>query len=98
MQPLQHDPGAIGIGAAVVANGLRGLAVGTAVGAEVSALAPAGAEEVSLQAALAFAAEGVQMLTVNALAQQELSRAGAAYVEASGVYDASDALGAAALA
>ena len=98
MQPLEHDPGTIGIGATVVANGVRGLAVGTAAGAAVSALAPAGAEEVSLQAALAFATEGVQVLAINALAQEELSRAGAAYVEASGVYEATDASGAAALA
>ncbi|BBZ31076.1 putative PE family protein PE35 [Mycolicibacterium madagascariense] len=98
MQPLHHDPGAIGVGTAVVANGLRGLAVGTAAGAEVSALAPAGAEEVSLQAALAFATEGMQMLAINALAQEELSRTGAAYVEASGVYDATDSSGAAVFA
>ena len=90
MQPLEHNPGAVGIGSQVVANGARGLATGTAAGAEVSALAPAGAEEVSVQASIAFATEGVQALALNAFAQQELARAGAAYVEAAGVYTAVD--------
>ena len=54
-----------------------GLAAGTAATAEVTALAPAGAEEVSAQPRLAFAAEGVQTLGINALAQEEIARAGA---------------------
>ena len=29
MQPMEHNPGAVGIGAQVVANGARGLAAGT---------------------------------------------------------------------
>lgn len=90
MQPLEHNPGAVGVGSQVVANGARGLATGTATGAEVSALAPAGAEEVSIQASIAFATEGIQALALNALAQEELSRAGAAYVEAAGVYTTVD--------
>lgn len=90
MQPLEHNPGAVGVGGNVVANGARGLATGTAAGAQVSALLPAGAEEVSVQAALAFATEGVQALAVNAFAQEELARAGAAYVEAAGIYTAVD--------
>jgi len=98
MQPLSHNPGAAGIGAQVVANGARGLATGTAATAEVSALVPAGADEVSAQAALAFAAEGVQTLGMNALAQEELSRAGAAYVEIAGIYEGVDAANAAGLA
>lgn len=90
MQPLEHNPGVVGIGANVVANGARGLATGTAAGAQVSALLPAGAEEVSVQAALAFATEGVQAVALNAFAQEELARAGAAYVEAAGIYTAVD--------
>lgn len=97
MQPLEHNPGAVGIGSQVVANGVRGLATGTAATAAVSALAPAGAEEVSVQAALAFATEGIEALALNSLAQEELSRAGAAYVEAAGVYTAVDGSAAATL-
>src|SRR5690606_40868205 len=51
MQPMTHDSGAVGIGSQVIANGTRGLAVGTAASAEVTALVPAGADEVSAQAA-----------------------------------------------
>jgi hypothetical protein len=98
MQPMTHNTGAAGIGAQVVANGARGLATGTAASAEVTALVPAGADEVSAHAALAFAAEGVQTLGMNALAQQELSRAGAAYVEIAGIYEGVDGANAAGLA
>jgi hypothetical protein len=97
VQPLKHNPGAVGIGSEVAANGVRGLAGATTAGAAVSVLGPAGSEEVSLQAALAFAMEGAQTLAVNAMAQQELSHAGLAYVEASGVYASADESGAAVL-
>jgi PE family len=98
MQPMTHNPGAAGIGAQVVANGARGLAAGTAATAAVTALVPAGADEVSAQAAVAFAAEGVETLAQNTFAQEELTRAGAAYVEAAGIYEAVDAANAATLA
>lgn len=90
MQPLSHNAGAAGVGAQVAANGARGLATGTAASAEVTALVPAGADEVSLQAALAFAAEGLQTLGINAVAQEELSRTGAAYIEIAGIYEGVD--------
>ena len=95
MQPMEHNPGAIGIGAQVVANGARGLAAGTTASAAVTALVPAGADEVSAQAALAFAGEGVDMLAMNTFAQEELARTGAAYMEIAGVYAAVDEAGAA---
>ena len=70
---------------------IRDRATGTAATAEVSALAPAGADEVSAMAALAFAAEGVQTLGLNALAQEEIARAGATVIELSATYQAVDA-------
>jgi uncharacterized protein (DUF39 family) len=91
MQPLEHNPGAIGVGTQVVANGARGVATGTATLSEASALVPAGADEVSMQAAMAFAVEGVEVMGLNAFAQEELARAGAAYVEAGAMYEATDA-------
>jgi len=97
MQPLQHNPGAVGVGTEVVSNGARGLATGTATTTEVSALVPAGVDEVSAQAAIAFATEGIEALGINALAQEELARAGAAYIEASAVYEAADGANAATL-
>jgi hypothetical protein len=95
MQPLEHNPGAAAIGAQVVANGARGLAAGTMASAAVTALAPAGAEEVSALAAAAFAAEGVESLAMNTFAQEELTRAGAAYIEIAGIYAAVDGANAA---
>lgn len=95
MQPMTHNPGAIGIGAQVVANGTRGLAAGTTASAAVTALVPAGADEVSAQAALAFAAEGVETLAMNTFAQEELARMGAAVMEIAGVYTAVDGANAA---
>ena len=91
MQPLNHDPATVGVGGQVTANGVRGLATGTAATAGVSALAPAGADEISASAALAFAAEGIETLGINAMAQQEIARAGAAVIEAAATYDAMDA-------
>ncbi|MCV7278816.1 PE family protein [Mycolicibacterium flavescens] len=95
MQPLEHNPGAVGIGAQVVANGARGLAGGTTATAAVTALVPAGADEVSAQAALAFAAEGVETLAMNTFAQEEMARAGAAVMEIAGIYAAVDSANAA---
>ncbi len=97
MQPMEHNPGAVGVGSQVVANGARGLATGMAATTEASALVPAGAEEVSMQAAMAFATEALEANALNAFAQQELSRAGAAYVEVAGIYTAVDGSSAAAL-
>ncbi|OBK76946.1 PE family protein [Mycobacterium sp. 1164985.4] len=90
MEPLMHNPGAVGIGSQVVANGTRGLAAGTTAGAAVTALVPAGADEVSAQAAAVFAAEGVETLAMNTFAQEELARMGAAVVESAGIYNAVD--------
>jgi hypothetical protein len=97
MQPLEHNPGAIGVGSQVVANGARGLATGMAATTEASALVPAGAEEVSVQAAMAFATEALEANALNAFAQQELARTGAAYIESAQLYTAVDASAAATL-
>jgi hypothetical protein len=97
MQPLEHSPEAVGVGTEVVANSAHGLAIAVATGTAVSTLLPAGCEEVSLQAAFAFATDGVQTLAVNVLAQEEMGRAGAAYVEASGIYTTVDEAGASVL-
>lgn len=97
MEPLQHNPGAVGVGTQVVANGARGLATGTSTMAEAGALVPAGVDEVSMQAAIAFATESMETMGINAFAQEELARAGAAYVEASAIYEAVDNANAATL-
>lgn len=91
MQPMMHNPGAEGVAAQVIANAARGLAGGTTAAAAVTALVPAGADEVSALAAMAFASEGVEALAANSFAQEELTRAGAAYAEIAGIYNAVDA-------
>ncbi|HJT91897.1 MAG TPA: PE domain-containing protein, partial [Mycobacterium sp.] len=70
MEPLSVNPAVVAIGSQVVANGTRGLAAGTTATATVTALAPAGAEEVSLLAVAAFAAEGLQTMGINTMAQE----------------------------
>lgn len=90
MQPMQVNPAVAAIGGQVVANGARGLAAGTAATTATTAMVPAGADEVSAQAALAFASEGVQTMMLNTFAQEELSRAGAAYTEIAGIYTTVD--------
>lgn len=97
MQPMSHNPAAAAVGSQVIANGARGLTGGSAAAAEVTALMPAGADEVSMQAALAFASEGAQALALNALAQEEMARTGAAYIEVAGMYASVDAANAAVL-
>jgi hypothetical protein len=97
MQPMTFNPAAAGIGAAIIAHGTQGLAAGTTASAAVTGMLPAGADEVSAQAALAFASEGVETLAQNALAHEELTRAGAAVVEIAGIYTAVDAASASTL-
>lgn len=98
MQPMSFDPAAAGIGAQVIANGTQGLAAGTTASAAVTGLVPAGVDEVSAQAALAFASDGVEALAVHTFAQEELARAGAAYVEIAALYTTVDGAAAATLA
>ncbi|AKS31699.1 PE family protein [Mycolicibacterium goodii] len=95
MQPMTHNPGAEAVAAQVIANAARGLAGGTTASAAVTALVPAGADEVSALAAVAFASEGVEALAANAFAQEELTRAGGAFAEIAGIYNAVDAANAA---
>ncbi|MGD9622822.1 MAG: PE domain-containing protein [Mycolicibacterium sp.] len=98
MQQLSHDAAAVGIGVQITGNGARGIAAGTAATAAAGALVPAGADEVSAVAATAFAADAARTFAVNALAQEEIGRAGAAIIEITGTYQAVDCANAAALA
>ena len=54
-------------------------------------LVPAGADEVSLRAAMAFAAEAAQLLAPNKAAQEELMRTGAAFTQIARMYTETDA-------
>jgi hypothetical protein len=86
MEPMSHDPMAGAIGLHVVDIATRGLASGATAAGPVTALAPAGADEVSLQAVAAFAAEGAAMLALNTAAQEEVARTGAALTDIARMY------------
>jgi hypothetical protein len=90
MEPLTHNQDASTIGIHVAANGARGLAAGTAATSEAAGLAPAGVDEVSMQAAMAFGMEALETNALNVHAQQELARAGTAYTEAATIYTTVD--------
>jgi PE family len=90
MQPMSHNPAVARIGEEVVAIGAQGLAAGAAASASVTGLPPAGADEVSAQAASAFAIEADQILALNVAAQEELARAGAKLTEIAHIYTTVD--------
>jgi len=53
---------------------------------------PAGADDASLQAAMAFSAEAAQLPALNQAAQEELARAGAALIQIARMYSDTDAV------
>lgn len=90
MVSMSYDPAAGVIGLQLVDIATRGLASGAAASPAVTALVPAGAEEISAQAAAAFAAEGAAMLAVHTAAQEEVARAGVALTDIARVYSQVD--------
>jgi PE family len=91
MQSMQFDSGAGEIGSQIVDNAMQGVAASETASAALTALVPAGIDEVSLRAAAAFAKQGTEMLELNAMAQQELCRAGLTFSEVASMYSAVDA-------
>ncbi|CKO11860.1 PPE family protein [Mycobacterium tuberculosis] len=75
MEKMSHDPIAADIGTQVSDNALHGVTAGSTALTSVTGLVPAGADEVSAQAATAFTSEGIQLLASNASAQDQLHRA-----------------------
>ena len=90
MESISHDPVAGAIGLQLVDVAGRGLGSGATASMAVTALIPAGAEEVSAQAAAAFAAEGAAMLALNTAAQEELARTGVALTDIARMYSQID--------
>ncbi|OBG58744.1 MULTISPECIES: PE domain-containing protein [unclassified Mycobacterium] len=97
MESMSHDPAAGAIGLHVVDIATRGLTSGATASAPVTALVPAGADEVSALAAAAFAAEGAAMLTLNTAAQEEVARTGVALTDIARMYTQVDVEAAGAL-
>jgi sorbose reductase len=86
MESMSIDAAVASIGAQVVGAATSGMSAGAAALPVVTALAPAGADLVSLQASTAFAAEGAQMLATLTAAQEELGRAGVALTDIARIY------------
>jgi len=99
MDSMSHDPAAGDIGSQLVDIGSQGISAGSTAGMSVlTGLIPAGGEEVSMQAVMAFAQEAATMLASNTAAQEELMRAGSALTDIARMYGESDDSAAGALA
>ncbi len=97
MQSMSFDPAAASIGSQVVGSGMQGLQAGVTATTPITALAPAGADEVSAQAVMAFAAEAPGMLALTTAAQEELVRTGTAFIDIARMYSEVDAAAAGSL-
>jgi PE family len=90
MESMSHDPVAGDIGSQLIEIALQGLDSGASAMMSLTSLIPAGAEEVSLQAALSFATEAGQVLASNTAAQQELMQTGQALMNIAKMYSQVD--------
>lgn len=88
MEKMSHDPIAADIGTQVSDNALHGVTAGSTALTSVTGLVPAGADEVSAQAAIT--SEGIQLLASNASAQDQLHRAGEAVQDVARTYSQID--------
>src|ERR1700748_208755 len=90
MESMSHDPVAGDIGSQLIEIALQGLDSSASARMSLPSLMPAGAEEVSLQAALSFATEAGQVLASNTAAQQELMQTGQALMDIAKMYSQVD--------
>jgi PE family len=90
MESMSHDPAAGAIGLQLVDMASRGVSSGAAASMSMTALVPAGADEVSAQAAAAFAAEGAAMLALHTAAQEEVARTGVTLTDIARMYSQVD--------
>ncbi|WP_156746119.1 PE family protein, partial [Mycobacterium sp. 1423905.2] len=97
MQPLTFHPVVADIGQRVIDIATACLQAGSSAQSTVTGLVPAGADEVSAQAMLAFQNEAASMLALNQAAQEELARTGAAFTQIANTYIAADRAAAGAL-
>lgn len=98
MQNMTFHPVVGDIGGQVVQIGISSLQAGDHATMFVTGLAPAGADEVSAQAVMAFHTEAAALLELNRAAQEELIRAGAALTQIAQTYTAADQMAANSLA
>lgn len=91
MQSMTFDSATADIGSQISDNAYQGLQAGASASNVLSSLFPAGADEVSAQAVMAFAHEAAQMLALNQAAQEELMRAGTTIGDIARMYSDVDA-------
>lgn len=91
MQAMSHNPAATAIGTGIVDHANMGLMACDAAAPAITTVAPAGADEVSAQAAASFAAEGAAALAVISSAYDELVRTGMAVMDITDLYSTVDA-------
>ncbi|OSC41403.1 PE family protein [Mycobacterium decipiens] len=90
MQSMSFDPAAADIGSQVVDSAFQGIQAAATASTSLTALSPAGAEEVSAYAAAAFGTAATQMLAMNQAAQEELRRAGEVFTAIARMYSDAD--------
>jgi len=90
MEPMTFDPVVGDIGAQVVQLGISSLEAGEHAQLSITGLAPAGADEVSMQAVTAFHEDAAALLQVHRAAQEELVRTGTAFTQISQTYTDAD--------
>jgi hypothetical protein len=90
MKPMSFHPVVADIGAQVVNMGITSLEDGTRASTSMTELAPAGTDEVSAQAAIAFHTQANSLLALHNAAQEELMRAGAALTQIADTYIQTD--------
>lgn len=90
MQPMTFHPVVGDIGAQMVQIGISSLQAGQQAQPSITDLAPAGADEVSMQAIVAFQQDATSMLELHEAAQQELMRTGTALTQIAQTYTESD--------
>ena len=91
MQSLSFDAAVGDIGAQIADTASQGLQGVATTASMLTSMMPAGAEEVSAQAVMAFATDAAQLLALNQAAQEELMRAGQAVAEIARMYSEADA-------
>lgn len=97
LRSMTIDPEAANIGSRIADNAAQGIQSGVTASTALTSLLPAGAEEVSAQAVLAFTTEAAHLLALNKAAQEELLRAGSAITAIAQKYADVDATAAGAL-
>lgn len=90
MQPMSFDPAVAAVGSQVLDTAAQGIQAGQQVSTGLTALTPAGADEVSLYAVEFFATEANQMLAMNQAAHEELMRAGETLAKIARMYSQAD--------